>query len=55
MKVVGEDGDGSQLSRFDAKTRRLAINSALPPESRAFLLAHRLVRYEFENEMREVV
>lgn len=55
VKVVGEDGDGSQLSRFDADGRTLALNSALPPESRAFLLAHRLVRYEFENEMREVV
>ena len=55
VRVTGEDGDGSQLSRFDANGRTLALNSALPPESRAFLLAHRLVRYEFENEMREVV
>lgn len=55
VKVVGEDGDGSQLSRFDKDGRTLALNSALPPESRAFLLAHRLVRYEFENEMRQVV
>eukprot|EP00741_Cyanophora_paradoxa_P009059 tig00001467_g8772.t1 len=45
----------SELSRFDPRARRLAVNSALPPESRAFLLAHRLVRYEFENEMRQVV
>ncbi|WHU03616.1 short-chain fatty acyl-CoA regulator family protein [Sphingomonas sp. NIBR02145] len=55
VRVVGEDGDGSQLSRFDPRDRTLAVNSALPPESRAFLLAHRLVRYEFENEMRQVV
>ncbi|MDG2532650.1 short-chain fatty acyl-CoA regulator family protein [Sphingomonas sp. HITSZ_GF] len=55
VRVTGEDGDGSQLSRFDAGDRTLAVNSALPPESRAFLLAHRLVRYEFENEMRAVV
>ncbi len=55
VRVTGEDGDGSQLSRFDPLDRTLAVNSALPPESRAFLLAHRLVRYEFENEMRQVV
>ena len=55
VRVTSEDGDGSQLSRFDPNGRTLALNSALPPESRAFLLAHRLVRYEFENEMREVV
>ncbi|MEP9360825.1 short-chain fatty acyl-CoA regulator family protein [Sphingomonas sp. KR3-1] len=55
VRVIGEDGDGSQLSRFDPRDRTLAVNSALPPESRAFLLAHRLVRYEFENEMRQVV
>ena len=55
VRVVSEDGDGSQLSRFDKDRRTLAVNSALPPESRAFLLAHRLVRYEFENEMRQVV
>jgi XRE family transcriptional regulator, fatty acid utilization regulator len=55
VRVVGEDGDGSQLSRFDADARLLAVNSALPPESRAFLLAHRLVRYEFAAELAEVV
>ncbi len=55
VRVTSEAGDGSELSRFDPKDRRLGINSALPPESRAFLLAHRLVRYEFENEMRQVV
>lgn len=55
VQAVAEDGDGSELSRFDPRARRLAVNSALPPESRAFLLAHRLVRYEFENEMRQVV
>lgn len=55
IRVTGDDGDGSQLSRFDAEARVLAINSALPPESRAFLLAHRLVRHEFANEMRQVI
>lgn len=55
VRVVNADGDGSELSRFDEATRVLAINSALPPESRFFLLAHRLVRYEFANEMRLVV
>jgi len=55
VRIADEAGDGSELSRFDARTRTLALNGALPPESRAFLLAHRLVRYEFANEMRQVV
>lgn len=55
VRVVAQDGDGSELSRFDEAEGVLAINSALPPESRAFLLAHRLVRYEFANEMRHVI
>lgn len=55
VRVTGEDADGSQLSRFDEGSRTLALNSGLPPESRAFLLAHRLVRYEFANEMHHVV
>jgi predicted transcriptional regulator/transcriptional regulator with XRE-family HTH domain len=55
VRVINQDGDGSELSSFDEATRVLSINSALPPESSAFLLAHRLVRYEFANEMRLVV
>jgi hypothetical protein len=55
VRTVSEDGDGSQLSRFDESQRLLSLNSGLPPESRNFLLAHRLVRYEFANEMRLVV
>ncbi|MBX3564413.1 MAG: DUF2083 domain-containing protein [Sphingomonas sp.] len=55
VRVVSEDGDGSELSRFDESSRTLSLNTGLPPESRAFLLAHRLVRYEFANEMRVVV
>jgi len=45
VRVIGAQGDGSELSRFDEGARTLALNHALPPESRAFLLAHRLVRY----------
>ncbi|MES2988970.1 MAG: short-chain fatty acyl-CoA regulator family protein [Pseudomonadota bacterium] len=55
IRVASADGDGSELSRFDENTRTLSLNTGLPPESRAFLLAHRLVRYEFSNEMRMVV
>ena len=55
VRVVGAPGDGSELSYFDEAARTLALNHALPPESRAFLLAHRLVRYEFANEMRAVI
>ncbi len=55
VRVIGAQGDGSELSRFDEGARTLALDHALPPESRAFLLAHRLVRYEFANEMRLVI
>lgn len=55
VRVARADGDGSELSRFDEASRTLALAGTLPPESRAFLLAHRLVRYEFANEMRLVV
>ena len=55
VRLARADGDGSELSRFDEPSRTLALNGTLPPESRAFLLAHRLVRYEFANEMRQVV
>lgn len=55
VRVVGAQGDGSELSRFDEAARTLALNHALPPESRLFLLAHRLARYEFANEMRVVI
>lgn len=34
------------LSEFDSERRRLAIDRSLPPESRAFFLAHQLVRLE---------
>lgn len=55
VRVANQDGDGSELSRFDEASRTLLLNTSLPPESRSFLLAHRLVRYEFANEMRIVV
>ncbi|UZK67036.1 helix-turn-helix domain-containing protein [Sphingomonas sp. M1-B02] len=55
IRTLSEDGDGSQLSRFDPAARTLALNTALPPESRYFLLAHRLVRTEFAEAMRHVV
>ncbi|RYY26465.1 MAG: helix-turn-helix domain-containing protein [Sphingomonadales bacterium] len=55
VRVVTAAANGSELSRFDDPARTLSINAALPPESRAFLLAHRLVRYEFTNEMKAVV
>ncbi|WP_404338309.1 short-chain fatty acyl-CoA regulator family protein [Sphingomonas sp. MMS12-HWE2-04] len=55
IRTQALDGDGSELSRFDASARTLALHRGLPPESRAFLLAHRLVRHEFAEEMRAVI
>jgi predicted transcriptional regulator/DNA-binding XRE family transcriptional regulator len=46
--------DGSRLTRFDAAGRRLAVSNVLPPESRAFLLAHRLSVLELGEQMRDV-
>lgn len=55
IRVVNTDGGGGELSHFDGELGLLAINNALPPESRAFLLAHRLVRREFADEMHNVI
>lgn len=46
--------DDSRLTRFDAASRRLALSRMLPPESRAFLLAHRLAVLEFGDVMQSV-
>ncbi|QDX24829.1 ImmA/IrrE family metallo-endopeptidase [Sphingomonas suaedae] len=46
--------DDTRLSRFDADNRRLILASVISPESRAFLLAHRLALLEFRNEMHAV-
>lgn len=49
----GRDDD-QRLTRFDAASLRLTVSGVLPPESRAFLLAHRLAALEFGDEMRGV-
>lgn len=54
IRIEDARDDGSRLARFDAAARRLAVSNVLPPESRAFLLAHRLSVLEFEEEMRSV-
>ncbi len=54
IRIDDARDDDTRLSRFDADSRRLTISGVLPPESRAFLLAHALARHEFANEMRTV-
>lgn len=54
VRIDAARDDDSRLSRFDADSRRLTISGVLPPESRAFLLAHRLALLEFDNEIRGV-
>ncbi len=54
VKIEEARDDDTRLSRFAADSRRLVISGVLPPESRAFLLAHRLAVLEFGNEMRTV-
>lgn len=54
VKIEDARDDDIRLSRFATDSRRLTISGVLPPESRAFLLAHRLAVLEFGNEMRAV-
>lgn len=55
VRVVHQDGGGDELSRYDPATRSFALNRGLPPESRAFLLANQLVRFEFPDQLAAVV
>jgi len=55
IRVLRDDGDGRELSRFDPARRELRIGASLPPESQAFLIAHQFVRHEAAEEMREVI
>lgn len=54
VRIEEARDDDTRLSRFAADSRRLVVSGVLPPESRAFLLAHRLAVLEFGNEMRAV-
>lgn len=54
VKIEDARDDDTRLSRFAADNRRLVLSGVLPPESRTFLLAHRLAVLEFGNEMRAV-
>ncbi|MBX3593851.1 short-chain fatty acyl-CoA regulator family protein [Sphingomonas sp.] len=54
VRIADARDDDLRLSRYDADSRRLIVSGVLPPESRAFLLAHRLAVLEFGNEMRAV-
>jgi XRE family transcriptional regulator, fatty acid utilization regulator len=54
VRIEEARDDDTRLSRFATDSRRLTISGVLPPESRTFLLAHRLAVLEFGNEMRAV-
>ena len=54
VRIEDARDDDTRLSRFATDSRLLTISGVLPPESRAFLLAHRLAVLEFGNEMRAV-
>lgn len=54
IRIEDARDDDNRLTRFDAAGRRLAISNVLPPESRAFLLAHRLAVLDLGDEMRSV-
>ena len=55
IRVRTAPSHGSELSRYDGEARTLWVSSALPPESRHFLAAHRLVRLAFREEMEAVI
>ncbi|MCW4460143.1 short-chain fatty acyl-CoA regulator family protein [Sphingomonas sp. BT-65] len=54
VRIEDSRDDDTRLSRFATDSRRLTISGVLPPESRAFLLAHRLAVIEFGEQMRAV-
>ena len=49
------DTGGRQLRAYDAESRRLALDGALPPESLTFLLAHTLVRLEMAQAIEATI
>ena len=44
VSVVVDETRAGLLRRYDAESRRLFVNTAAPPESRKFLIAHQLMR-----------
>ncbi len=55
VAIGGIDQARGELRSFDAHTRQLDINRALPPESAAFLTAHQLVRLEMDPAIAAIV
>ena len=53
VSVVTSDREDAPLARFDGRT--LTLNAALPPESRRFLIAHRLAAIAFAGEIAAIV
>jgi len=49
------DTPGDMQRSFDPDTRHLSINAALPPQTRAFLLAVQLMRFEAGDILAEIV
>lgn len=54
IRIEDARDDDARLTRFDPSSRRLAVSAVLPPDSRAFLLAHRLAVLEFGEEIQSV-
>jgi predicted transcriptional regulator/transcriptional regulator with XRE-family HTH domain len=54
VRIEDARDDDQRLTRFDAGSGRLVVSGVLPPESRSFLLAHRLAVLEFGDQMRAV-
>lgn len=50
-QVADDSGARVPLSALDRDRAVLSLNPALPPESRAFLLAHRLVQIEMRDDI----
>jgi len=53
ISLATDADEDAPLARFDGAT--LALNAALPPESRRFLIAHRLAATAFAQEIETIV
>lgn len=49
VRLAPRDGGDGPLAAYDAATGTLALDRALPPESRRFLVAHQLAAIEFAD------
>ncbi|MES1973890.1 MAG: short-chain fatty acyl-CoA regulator family protein [Pseudomonadota bacterium] len=55
IEIVAVADEAAPMRALDRQRGTLALNGALPPESRRFLIAHQLVAIEFADTIRDIV